>query len=206
MAGRACRRLKPGGARRQIVLEDQPAPYVTTEAQVTPWRAAYGDANARLTAFEAWDRKRGLMRDTLVALRERRRITAHELRAGQEIAMVVEWQSGAFAPMARSQFRERLADDAYAGGGGLWLSLLEVEHTRYAPWREWADAYPVKVDKTLRDLTLMVVAEGLGIRQASDALRMDQRRALGLVRRSLHRYCVVADWQVGDDPPSIETP
>ena len=75
--------MKPGGARRQIVLEDQPAPYVTTEAQVTPWRAEYGDANARLTAFEAWDRKRGLMRDTLVALRERRRITAHELRAGQ---------------------------------------------------------------------------------------------------------------------------
>jgi hypothetical protein len=120
--------------------------------------------------------------------------------------MVVEWQSGAFAPIARSQFRERLANDAYAGGGGLWLSLLEVEHTRYAPWREWADAYPVKVGKTLRDLTLMVVAEGLGIRQASDALRMNHGRGHRLLRRSLHRYCVLAGWQVGDDPPSIETP
>jgi hypothetical protein len=192
---------------RQIVLEDQPAPFVTTEAQVAQWvgAAAAGDADARLSAFEAWDRRRGLLRDTLAALRERRRITAHELRAGQEIAMVVEWQSGAFAPIVRSQFRERLADDAYAGGGGLWLSLLEVEHTRYAPWREWADAYPVKVGKTLRDLTLLVVADGLGIRQASDALRMDQRRALRLLRRSLHRYCALAGWQMGEGPPSIET-
>jgi hypothetical protein len=193
--------------RRQIVIDDEPVPFVTTDAQVAQWvgTAAAGDANARLSAFEAWERKRGLLRDTLAALRERRRITAHELRAGQEIAMVVEWQGGAFAPIVRSQFRERLADDAYGAGGGLWLSLLEVEHTRYAPWREWADAYPVKVGKTLRDLTLLLVADGLGIRQAADAMAMDQRRALALLRRSLHRYCVIASWQVGDAPPEIET-
>jgi hypothetical protein len=188
---------------RQIVLDEQPSAFVTTEAQVAQWvgTAAAGDADARLSAFEAWDRRRGKTRDTLAALRERRCITAHELRAGQEIAMVVEWQSGAHAPIVRSQFRERLAEDAYSGGGGLWLSLLEVEHTRYAPWREWADAYPVKPGKTLRDLTLLLASDGLGIRQAADAMRMDQRRALALLRRSLHRYCIIAGWQVGEHPP-----
>jgi hypothetical protein len=194
---------------RRIVLDEQPEPFVTTEAQVAQWAgtAAAGDADARLSAFEAWDRRRGKLRDTLAALRERRCITAHELRAGHEIAMVVEWQNGAHGPTVRSQFRERLAEDAYgSGGGGLWLSLLEVEHTRYAPWREWADAYPVKPGKTLRDLTLLLASDGLGIRQASDALHMDQRRALRLLRRSLHRYAVLAGWQSGDDPPVIDRP
>jgi hypothetical protein len=191
---------------RQIVLDDQPEPFVTTEAQVAQWvgTTAAGDADARLSAFEAWDRRRGKTRDTLAALRERRCITAHELRAGHEIAMVVEWQSGAHAPIVRSQFRERLAEDAYSGGGGLWLSLLEVEHTRYAPWREWADAYPVKAGKTLRDLTLLLAADGLGIRQAADAMHMDHRRAKALLRRSLHRYATIAGWQHGDAPPPIE--
>lgn len=193
---------------RQIVLEDQPRPFVTTEAQVAQWAgtAAAGDADARLAAFEAWDRTRCLTRDTLAFLRERRRITAHELRAGHEIAMVAEWQGGAYAPIARSQFRERLAADAYGGSGGLWLSLLEVEHTRFAPWREWADAFPVCMGRTMRDLTMMLASDGLGIRQAANALRLDQRRVLALLRRSLHRYCTLAGWQVGDNPPPCETP
>lgn len=182
---------------------DGPRPFTTTEAQVAQWvgTAKAGDADARLAAAEAWAKAQGVTRDKLSALRARRRITAHELRAGHEIGMVVEWQSGAHAPIVRSQFRERLADDAYGGGGGLWLSLLEVEHTRYAPWREWADAYPVRKDRTLRDLTLMLASQGLGIRKAADALGMDQRRALALLRRSLHRYCVIAGWQNGDHPP-----
>lgn len=184
-----------------------PRPFVTTEAMVTQVSGASPRSpEARLQAFEEWERTRCLTRDTLAGLRERRRVTALEVRAGHEIAMVVEWRAGGVhAPIVRSQFRERLADDAYDGGGTLWLSLLEIEHTRYAPWREWADAFPVKPEITLRQLTLAIVADGFGIRQASDAMRMNHRRAVALLRRSLHRYCVLAGWQGGENPPAIES-
>jgi len=191
----------------EIDLSQGPRPFVTTEAMVTQVSGASPRSpEARLHAFEEWERTRCLTRDTLAGLRERRRVTALEVRAGHEIAMVVEWRAGGVhAPIVRSQFRERLADDAYDGGGTLWLSLLEIEHTRYAPWREWADAFAVKPQVSLRHLTLTIVADGLGVRQASDAMRMDQRRAVGLLRRSLHRYCTLAGWQSGENPPDIES-
>lgn len=191
---------------RTLVIGEGPQPWVTPEAMVTQ---ALGDRVAspddRLTAFEVWDRQRMLRRDTLAFLRERRRITANERRAGSEIAMVCEWQGGDRQPIVRSQFRERLAEDASSGGGSLWLSVLDVEHTRFAPWKEWARAFPVRGQVTLVELTLLMTVDGVGLRQLADRLAMDQRRALGLLRRSLHRYCVIAGWQHGDNPPVTET-
>lgn len=183
-----------------------PRPFVTTEAMVVQvLGAGVAKPERRLADAEAWERKRALTRDSLAALRERRRITAAELRAGHEIEAVLGWQSGEHEPVTRTQFRERLADSAYGGDGLLWLALLEAEHTRYAPWKDWARAFPVKPDRSLEDLTLLIVVMGRGLRQVGDAWHMDQRRVLGLLRRSLHRYCVLAGWQAGDNPPPVET-
>lgn len=191
----------------QLRTDVGPQPFVTPQSMVVQvFGQAAPEPEKQLAAFEAWEKKRNLTRDSLAALRERRRITASELRAGHEIEAVLGWQSGENEPVVRTQFRERLADSAYAGDGTLWLSLVEAEHTRYAPWKAWARSFPVKVDRTLEDLTVSIAVMGLGIRQASDALRMDHRRVVALLRRSLHRYCTLAGWQEGENPPVIETP
>jgi hypothetical protein len=191
---------------RQLRTDVGPQPFVTPQSMVVQvFGAEAPEPEKQLAAFEAWDKRRVLTRDSLAALRERRRITAAELRAGHEIEAVLGWQAGEHEPVTRTQFRERLADSAYCGDGSLWLSLVEAEHTRYAPWKDWARAFPVKVGATLEDLTLSIAVMGLGVRQASDALKMDQRRVVALLRRSLHRYCTLAGWQAGDNPPVIET-
>ncbi|GGJ14070.1 hypothetical protein [Neoroseomonas lacus] len=184
-----------------------PRPFVTTQSMVVQvFGEAAPEPEKQLAAFEAWEKRRNLTRDSLAALRERRRITAAELRAGHEIEAVLGWQSGEHEPVTRTQFRERLADSAYSGDGTLWLSLVEAEHTRFAPWKDWARAFAVKPECTLEHLTILIAVMGRGLRQAADELRMDQRRVLALLRRSLHRYCVHAGWQDGANPPTIETP
>lgn len=189
----------------QVRVDEGPQPFVTPEAMVT--QALGSQARCplqRLLDAERQAKRRELLSDRLVALCDGRRITAAEARAGSEIRMVCEWHAGAMQPVARSQFRERLAASAYDGDGQLWLALIEIDHTRFAPWREWASVFPVKPEHSLKDLTLRVVVDGLGIRQVADDLHMHNVRALKLLRRALHRYCAIAGWQNGEDPPAIE--
>lgn len=191
--------------KRQIVLEDLPASYVTSQASVVQ---AMGDAapdpvRALLDA-EGLHRRRALRADRLLGLHEARRITAPELRAGSEMRMVVEWQAGAFQPIAQSQLRERLVSSAYDGDGQLWLTLTEVEHTRYLPWLDWARAVQVAkaAEATMATLVRHVVIEGLGLRQVEQKMRMRNGRALRCLRAGLHRYAAIAGWQAGDEPPA----
>lgn len=189
------------------------ASFVTTDALAARAAAAWHrrhrpgtppppyDPDEAARAAEALARSREFRADRLLLLRDRRRITAAELRAAHEIALVAAWIAGGFAPLARTQFRERLAASTGEAEGAMWWALLEAEHTRYAPWRAWAAGFPVRPGATLDDLTRMVAVENLGVRQVARRLRMDQRRVLALLRRSLHRYACLAGWQVGENPP-----
>lgn len=189
----------------EVRTDEGPRPFVTSEAMVTQALGAeVRSPLQRLLDAERQAKRRELLSDRLVALRDGRRITAAEARAGSEIRMVCEWQAGAMQPVARSQFRERLAASAYDSDGQLWLALIEIEHTRFAPWSEWAGAFAVKPERSLKDLTVRVAVDGLGIRQVADDLRMDGRRALALLRRALHRYCLSTGWQAGEHPPDVE--
>jgi hypothetical protein len=191
---------------RQIVLEDLPAPYVTTQAAVTQamGEAAPDPVRALLDA-EGMHRRRALRSDRLLGLHESRRITASELRAGSEMRMVAEWQAGAFQPIAQSVLRERLVSSAYDGDGQLWIALTEIEHTRYLPWLDWARTVQVAkaAEATIATLLRRVVIEGLGLRQVEADMHLRNGKALGLLRAGLHRYAAIVGWQHGDAPPDI---
>lgn len=139
------------------------------------------------------ERKRAFLADKLRGLMDAGKITRAEFRAGDEIAMLHEWAEGGRQLLARSQFRERLAASS-SDGIGVAASMEEVERKRYAPWKAWASAFPVKTTRSLEDLTRAMVVQRMGVRQAADAFGMDQRRVLALLRRSLGCYAVLAGW------------
>lgn len=191
---------------REMRTDVGPRPFVTTQATVV--HALKGDVPCPLTALldaERLSSRRDLRADRLLALCERRRISRPEARAASEMRLIIEWEAGAMEPLARSQFRERLAASAYGGSGELWLATMEAEHARYAPWRAWARETRVNAQGTAEDLTRRIVIDGQGLRQVEEDMRLRKDgRCLGWLRRSLHRYACLAGWQAGDEPPMIE--
>lgn len=171
--------------------------FVTTDAMVTQVLPGH-DPAAALKAAEDYARQRIKLGDTLQAMRDQGRISSPELRAGHEIALVIAWTEGDARPLIRSQFSERLA--ASTGTGSAAIAMLDAETLRYGPWRLWAIALRVTPHGTMLDLTRLLAVEGWGIRQAANRMKLDQRRALALLRRSLHRYATLGGWAHGADP------
>lgn len=187
-----------------VDLDDQSRPWVTSVAQVRQVVPKH-DPEAALVEAEKLLAERLHVSDKLRGLHEQRRITTAEMCAAGEIGLMVEWIEGlgGVVPVARQQFRERMASSTTDAAETSWLWKLELEHTRYQPWREWAQAYPVSAEGSMETLTRLFVVAELGVRQVADTLRVDQRRAERLLRRSLHRYAVLAGRQAGDSPPEL---
>jgi hypothetical protein len=193
---------------RQLRTDVGPQPFVTPYGLVM--QATNGNApDPKLSILDAerLTRRRELKQDRIVALAERRRITLAEAWAASDIRDVVEWRAGAHAAYARAQFRERQTSSVYEPGeDAVWFSLLEAEHTRYLPWKEWAEAQRIATGgATLEGLTQAVAVEGLGLSQAEREMRIRKDgRVIALLRHSLHFYAVLAGRQAGDEPPTIE--
>lgn len=173
---------------RAIAAQCRPNPAFRIPVAYDPDAAARAAERARVEQ----DRRRAFLGDRLRGLLDAGTISKPEYRAASEIADLVAWEASGRIVMARSQFRERMA--ASADTLGLMALLEEAERTRYKPWRLWASAFPVKADRTLEDLTRAVVVQRLGMRQAANAFRMDQRRVVALLRRSLGCYAILAGW------------
>ena len=137
--------------------------------------------------------KRVFLADRIAGLRDAGRITSLQHRAAQEIQELLSWASADRQVLARSQFRERLAA---SNGEALAMQerLEEAERTRFRPWKVWAGQFAIGHGRTLEGLTLAVVVEGHGLRQVANAWRMDQRRVLALLLRSLSCYVTLAGW------------
>lgn len=155
----------------------------------------------RLAAFEHWQRRCTAAAETFLGLAARRRIHPLELRAGDEIALVRAVRSGSLSGLAAVSYCQRLAADT-SGGVPMWMTIEEIERTRYLPWRGWAVAFPIG-GATLEDLTGWFVTDGLTIDAARTKARLRYDRVLPLLRRSLWHYAVRAGWGQGDSPPSI---
>ena len=208
-----------GKPRIATVIEDDgerdvragPQPWVSRavreEALPSP---AYLRGELQRAAYTAEDGKRRREnRDTLLRLYDARRITRHELRAAHELLVIIAWSEELSAVLARSQLRERLAASTDGFGPG-WLSMLEAEHTRYIPWREWARDFQICADPegTVEDLTrLVVVGEAgsppRGVEPVATRFRMGHVRCLAFLRRSLHWYAAKAGWTCGENPEPI---
>lgn len=191
-------------SRGVLQLDEEARPWVTSLASVRQVVPDH-DPEAALRAVERLLRQRDRLAGKLRGLRDSRRITGPELVAAHEIGILIEWGQSvcSVAPMVRTQFRERLAGSTADVPELTWLWKLEANHTRFEPWREWARTQQVKADATLADLTVLFVVEDLGAEQVGLKLRMDRRRALRLLRQSLHDYAVRMGKQEGDHPPSL---
>jgi hypothetical protein len=164
--------------------------HVTSD--VAAARAAPGyDPVAALLAAEALAKQVGrrLHADRITALREKRLISAAEAKAALEIRTVVEAAARVGGPIARQQFRERLA--ASTGNNDTGALLLDAA-ARFDRWKPWAGNFPVNAEHSLLELTALFVVEGLGAQQVADRLRVDRRRSLALLRRSLSVYAHMA--------------
>ena len=152
------------------------------------------DPDAALRAAEGAQRRaeRRLMSDKLAVLAEQGGIGPAQLRAAQEMRHVAEYAEGGRVPLVRSQLRERLPSGG--DGTGELMAAEELVTSAWLPWRRYARRYPVAGDATLEDLTRRMVLEGKGIRQVANAIRIDQRRALRLLRRSLSHYAGLRGW------------
>ena len=169
-------------------------PYVMSEALAA--RLGQMNPDAALREAEGLSKQRAMMADKLLGLASRGRLHELEVRAADEIRLVRARQAGAMTLLAQITYAERMAGDT-SGSVALWLTVEEMERERYFPWRAWARDYPLNSRHTLEDLTLWIVEENLGIRQASDRGGMDQRRAERLLRRSLWHYATLARWTFG---------
>jgi hypothetical protein len=152
------------------------------------------DPEASLVAAEAAQRRteRRLRSDKLALMAEQGKLPPCQWRAAEEMRYVAEYAEGGRVPLVRSQLRERLP--AGGDGTGELLATEELVSMAYLPWRRYARRYPVARDATLEDLTRRLVLDGKGLRQVADAIRIDQRRALRLLRRSLGYYAGLRGW------------
>ena len=152
------------------------------------------DPEAALHAAEGAQRRaeRRLRSDKLALLAEQGRLGQCEWRAAQEMRHVAEYAEGGRVPLMRSQLRERLPSGG--DGTGELMAAEELVSVAYLPWRRYARRYPVAGDATLEDLTRRMVLDGRGLRQVANAIRIDQRRALRLLRRSLGHYAGLRGW------------
>jgi hypothetical protein len=152
------------------------------------------DPDAAVRAAEGAQRRaaRRLMSDKLAQLAERGRIDPCEWRAALEMRLVVEYAEGGRLPLVRSQLRERLP----SGGDGTseLIATEELVRIAYDPWRRYARRYPVTKDATLEDLTRGPVFNDEGIRQTAMKLKIDQRRAEPLLKRSLRYWARLRPW------------
>lgn len=193
---------------RELRTDVGPRPFVTPYGLVM--QAMEGEApdpKVALADAERLAKRREFKQDRILALAERRRITLAEAWAASDIREVAEWRAGAHAGFAHAQFGERQTSGIYdPERDALWFSLLEAEHTRYLPWKEWAGAQRItRGGASLERLTHAVAVEGLGLFQAEGELRIRKDgRVLSLLRRSLHFYAVTAGRQTGEAPPVIE--
>lgn len=155
------------------------------------------DPEASLDAAEAAQRRaeRRLRSDKLALMAEQGKLCPCQWRAAREMRHVAEYVHGGRVPLVRSQLRERLP--AGGDGTGELLATEELVSMAYLPWRQYARGYPVTRDATLEELTRRVVLDGKGLRQVANAIRIDQRRALRLLRRSLGHYAGLRGWASG---------
>lgn len=170
-----------------------------------PARLTRFDPEAAEAAARAYAARRNLHRDSLLGLYERGRIMAPELRAGRELCLVMEWRQGAHTPLGRTGgYMARMAASTGMEVTPLWQVMQGVEADRFVPWQGWCKAYPpIRPTVGIADLVECVVLHNRGIRQAADLLGMDQRRALALLRRALHRYARIAGWVAEEAPAEI---
>lgn len=150
------------------------------------------EAALHASAIARSRQERRLISDKLARLAENGKVSAIEWRAAREMRHIAEFTEGGRMPLVRSQLRERLASGG--DGTGELLATEELARLFYLPWRRYARHYPVRGSVTLEDLTRAVVFDGKGIRQAANAMQVDQRRGLRLVRRSLGHYAGLRGW------------
>lgn len=152
------------------------------------------DPEASLDAAEAAQRRaeRRLRSDKLALMAEQGKLCPCQWRAAREMRHVAEYVHGGRVPLVRSQLRERLP--AGGDGTGELLATEELVSMAFLPWQRYARRYPVARDATLEDLTRRLVLDGKGLRQVADAIRIDQRRAFRLLRRSLGYYAGLRGW------------
>lgn len=195
----------------EVDVGEGPAPWVTPDAmaeralrRASGGRRGLDVERAQDLAEAAAERRAAREPDKLIRLYHAGRLTAAELWAAHDLRDVVLWVSDPGAPQVRGQFRERLAPSTDGGFDDRWLGRIEAEHTRYLPWRAWARGFPVsRAGATLEDLTLLFVVEGLGLRQVRGRLRMDERRALALLRRSLRHYAYLGGRADSPEPERL---
>jgi hypothetical protein len=189
---------------RQIVLEDQPAPYCMSDREAAQ---AASDGHAGRMARQAGQmaeecaqyldqhpeapRLRRLQRDPLVMLFNDGVLHLHQVTAGQEIARVFAIWTQAVGARVSAAYGER-TDRSPEPDLPEALRIASTE--RYRPWRVWAGAVGVNARKSLADLTLLVCVDGLGARQVGDLLSMDQRTVVRRLQESLHWYARNAGW------------
>lgn len=152
------------------------------------------DPQAALDAAERAARRveRRLLSDKVARLAEQGKIGPCQRRAAEEMRIVVEYTEGGRMPLVRSQLQERLP--AGGDGTGELLATEELVRIAYLPWRRYARRYPVSADASLEELTRRLVVDGKGVRQVANAIRIDQRRTLRLLRRSLSHYAGLRGW------------
>lgn len=165
----------------QVVVEA--SAYHTPEAMAAPHRPVAEDAPP--------PRPRPMQRDALLLLLTAGILTPKQVAAGQEIARVYAAFVRGIAARVSAGYGERLDRGAEAE---LPVALGIASATRYAPWRTWAGGIAVTPRKSLADLTLLVCVDGLGPRQAGEALGMDHRTVKRRLQASLHWYCSNAGW------------
>ncbi|HWX48140.1 MAG TPA: hypothetical protein VNZ61_08810 [Roseomonas sp.] len=146
------------------------------------------------TPADAQPRRRLIFRDSLQQLEVKGHIRPIQAQAGREISRVHAATVGGGPKLAQSRYGEV---DGGAPGEDIPASLLPACANRFQPWRSWAETRRAsrRGSATLFDVTLRVCAENLGIRQAADALGMDERTVLGALQRSLWQYCLIAGWE-----------
>jgi hypothetical protein len=171
---------------RQIVLEGQPRPFVTTDgmaARFRPAEAAPAQAAARRT----------LRRNALVWLHSEGILHRHQVLAGQEIERIFAVITAGAGASLTARYG-RITFDRAASGDDLPPGLRAAYADRYAPWRAWAGALAATPAKSVADLTILVCVDDLGPRQVAEAMRMDQRTVKRRLQDSLHWYARHAGW------------
>lgn len=159
--------------------------YHTPEAIAAQHRPASGGE------VPACERPRPLQRSALVHLMAEGVLPAWSVRAGQEIGRVYAAITASVAPRVSANYGERLDKSP---DEDLPEALRIACVSRYTPWRQWSGQQAVTPARALSELTLLVCVDGLGPRQAADALRMDQRTVKRRLQASLHWYARHAGW------------
>jgi hypothetical protein len=133
---------------------------------------------------------RPLQRDPLVFLAHRGSLPGESLRAGQEIARVFYAITASLTGRVTAQYGERLP----AGTGDDWAPAMRAAYAeRYVPWSAEFGRVPLG-RSTVRDMTLLVAADGMGCHPAARQIGSDHRTVLRQLQASLWWYAETAGW------------